>query len=84
MHAGFPLVTSRVVARSAVTAVVVGVLLFAVNQGPSVFTRAWTASLAGRFAATMLIPLVVSFVSAVLTRRELRSAGPECPVCRRG
>ena len=47
------------------TAVVVGVLLFAVNQGPGVFTRAWTASLAGRFVATMLIPLVVSFVEGL-------------------
>ncbi len=83
MSPTFPLVTPRVLARSVATAVIVGILLFAVNQGPGVFTRAWSASLAGRFAATMLIPLVVSFVSAVLTRRELKSAGPECPVCGR-
>lgn len=63
-------VTAGMLRRSLLTALLVGLLLFAINQGARALGP-WDLDLALRLVATMLVPFVVSLVSAVFTRREL-------------
>lgn len=60
--------------RSLATAVVVGGLLFGVNSGETVWRDGPTAALGARLLFTMLVPFVVSLVSAAATRAELEAS----------
>lgn len=69
------LVTRGMLVRSVVTAALVGILLFVINQGRRVL-EPWDVDLVARLGATTLVPFVVSLVAAVLTRRELARSAP--------
>ncbi len=67
-------VTRRMVRRSTATAVVVGGLLFAVNSGEALWREGPTATLGAKLLFTMLVPFVVSLVSAAAARVELEAS----------
>ncbi len=62
-------VTAR---RALITAVIVGVVLIAVNHGPAIVSGQITRARIIQMCVTVLVPYVVSTVSSVATRNERR------------
>jgi hypothetical protein len=59
------------VERAAITALIVGSILVAINHGDAILAGTMTTARTLRAALTVLVPYVVSTVSSVATRREL-------------
>jgi hypothetical protein len=59
------------VRRALVTALIVGVVLIAINHGPALLSGELTLGRLAQMLLTLLVPYVVSTVSSVSTRREL-------------
>ncbi len=59
------------VRRAAITAVVVGFVLIAINHGPAIVSGEVTRSRIVQMCLTVVVPYLVSTVSSVSTRREL-------------
>lgn len=73
--------TPRMVRRSLLTAAVVGAILFGVNSGDTLARTGLTTALVLKFAATMMIPFVVSLASSAATHLELRAEGTRDATC---
>ena len=65
----------RTVRRSLATALVVGSLLTAVNQGPALIAGTVTAVVAWQVALTYLVPYAIATLAAVLALRNRTAAG---------
>lgn len=63
------------VRRACCTALVVGVILVAINHGTAIVTGGMDPTRTVQAALTVLVPYLVSTVSSVQTRKELGSAG---------
>lgn len=59
------------VRRALLTAVLVGPVLVAINQGEAILAGQLSALVVARIALTFAVPYVVSTVSSVATRREV-------------
>ena len=59
------------VRRALLTAIVVGPVLVAINQGEAILAGQLGALVLTRIALTLAVPYVVSTVSSVATRREV-------------
>lgn len=59
------------VRRAFLTAVIVGFVLIAINDGPAILNGQLTRERIIQMCLTVLVPYVVSTVSSVSTRREL-------------
>ena len=59
------------VRRAFITAVIVGTILIAINEGPLIVAGQVTRRCVIQMCLTVLVPYVVSTVSSVSTRREL-------------
>jgi hypothetical protein len=57
--------------RALITALIVGVVLIAINHGPAIISGQFTRSRLVQICLTILVPYVVSTVSSVATRNEL-------------
>lgn len=66
-------IDARMIQRSVLTALVVGVVLFGVNSGDVLVRTGPTLALGIKLVATMLIPFAVSLFSSALTRMEIRA-----------
>lgn len=55
--------------RSFLIAVIVGIVLVAINQGPAVWRRKWI-SLYWKIPLTFVVPYIVATVGALLNTRE--------------
>lgn len=62
------------VRRAGTTALIVGVILSAINHGPAILAGQLTHERIWQMLLTFLVPYTVSTVSSVATRLELRSA----------
>ena len=71
--------TRRVVRRAALTAVIVGAFLIAINQGDDIPRHDLSASRWVRMALTVLVPYLVSTVSSVQARLEAESSTSRTP-----
>ena len=58
--------------RALITAVIVGVVLIAVNHGPAIISGQITRARIIQMCLTVIVPYVVSTVSSVATRNEGR------------
>ena len=70
------------VRRALITAVIVGIVLIAINHGAAIVSGEVTRGRILQMCLTVLVPYIVSTVSSVSTRRELRGKkestnGPE-------
>ncbi len=61
----------RTVRRAAITALIVGSVLIAINHGPAIVRGQLSAFRGIQMGLTVLVPYIVSTVSSVATRREL-------------
>ena len=61
------------VRRALVTALIVGALLIAINHGAAIISGQVTRTRIFQMCLTVLVPYIVSTVSSVSTRRELRA-----------
>jgi hypothetical protein len=59
------------VRRALITALIVGFVLIAINDGPAILGGQLTRERIVQMCLTVLVPYVVSTVSSVSTRREL-------------
>ena len=59
------------VRRAFITAVIVGAILIAINDGPLILGGQVTRRCVIQMCLTVLVPYIVSTVSSVSTRREL-------------
>jgi hypothetical protein len=66
------------VRRALVTALIVGVVLIAINHGAAIIAGQVTRARLIQMCLTVLVPYIVSTVSSVATRREL-GAGRNIP-----
>jgi hypothetical protein len=57
--------------RACFTALIVGCVLIAINDGPAIVSGQLTRTRIIQMCLTMLVPYIVSTVSSVATRREL-------------
>ena len=57
--------------RALVTALIVGVVLIAINDGAAIISGQLTRARFIQMSLTVLVPYIVSTVSSVATRREL-------------
>jgi uncharacterized membrane protein len=62
------------VKRAFLTALVVGLVLIAINQGAAIISGQLTRARFIQMCLTVLVPYIVSTVSSVSTRRELGAA----------
>ena len=67
------------VRRALATAAVVGAILLAINHGDAIVRGTMDVDRWLRAALTVLVPYVVSTVSSVSTRKELRGTGGGTP-----
>jgi hypothetical protein len=67
----------KVVKRSAIVALIVGIILAFINHGDLILAGALTTTCWIKMAATCLVPYTVSSVTAVLTAIEQRNASLE-------
>ena len=58
--------------RALITAVLVGIVLIAVNHGPAIISGQITGARIIQMCLTVIVPYVVSTVSSVATRNEGR------------
>jgi hypothetical protein len=61
------------VRRALVTALIVGIILIAINHGAAILSGQVTRTRIFQMCLTVLVPYIVSTVSSVSTRRELRA-----------
>lgn len=59
------------VKRALLTALIVGFILIAINNGPAILSGQLTRTRIIQMCLTVLVPYIVSTVSSVSTRREL-------------
>ncbi len=59
------------VRRASITAMIVGVILIAINHGPAIVSGQITRTRVMQMCLTVVVPFIVSTVSSVATRREL-------------
>lgn len=59
------------VRRAFITALIVGTVLIAINDGPAILSGEVTRQRIIQMCLTVLVPYIVSTVSSVATRREL-------------
>jgi hypothetical protein len=59
------------VRRAFITALIVGTILIAINEGPIILAGKVTGRCVLQMCLTVLVPYIVSTVSSVSTRREL-------------
>jgi len=64
------------VRRALVTALIVGFVLIAINDGPAILAGQLNRQRIIQMCLTVLVPYIVSTVSSVATRRELASKNP--------
>jgi len=57
--------------RALITALIVGVVLIAINHGAAIISGQFTRSRLVQICLTLLVPYIVSTVSSVATRSEL-------------
>lgn len=60
--------------RAFITALIVGVVLIAINHGAAIISGQVTRTRVFQMCLTVLVPYIVSTVSSVSTRRELRAS----------
>ena len=66
----------NVVRRALITAVIVGTVLVAINDGPAILSGNLSRRLIIQMCLTVLVPYIVSTVSSISTRRELGADRP--------
>ena len=65
--------SKKVARRSAIVAIIVGVILALINHGDLIFAGELTLTCWGKMIATCFVPYTVSSVTAVLTALETRA-----------
>lgn len=61
--------------RALITALIVGTVLIAINHGAAILSGQVTRGRILQMCLTVLVPYIVSTVSSISTRRELRGKG---------
>ena len=62
--------------RARLTSLIVGTVLIAINHGPAILAGQLTVERNFQILLTFLVPYMVSTVSSIATRHELRTAAP--------